>query len=66
MSDLILRPRLVNTEGKPVTKYALQLRFHESLGEVEYYDIAIVSLAMARDIIRAGKPIWLFGEPKDD
>lgn len=31
MPDLILRPRFVRTEGKPVTKYALQLRFHESL-----------------------------------
>ena len=65
MPDLILRPRIIHTDGAPVTKYALQLRFYESLGETEYYDIAVISLDVARDIVRSGAPSWLFGEPKE-
>lgn len=65
MPNLILRPRLISSDGKPIRKFALQLRYHESLGETEYYNIAHVNLAVAREIIRAGAPCWLFGEPKD-
>jgi hypothetical protein len=59
MSDLILRPSGM-IEGKP---WALQLRKHESLGEVEYLTIARVTDEVAREIIRAGAPYWLFGDP---
>ncbi len=61
MPDLILRPSGLTEDRK---KWALQLRFHESLGETEYYNIAFVSEDMARDIVKAGKPHWLFGEPQ--
>ena len=61
MPDLILRPS--NSAEKP---WALQLRYHESLGETEYYTIARVSREMADEIIRAGAPIWLYGEPREE
>jgi hypothetical protein len=61
MPDLILRPA---GGPEPVTKpWALQLRYHESLGETEYTTIARVSDAVAREIIRAGAAFWLFGDP---
>ena len=63
--DLILRPRIVHIQDNPVQRYALQLRYHESLGETEYYDIASVPLNVAQEIVRAGPAIWLFGEPKE-
>jgi hypothetical protein len=59
MPDLILRPSGLEG-GKP---WSLQLRYHESLGETEYDTIADVSDEVAREIIRAGKPFWLFGDP---
>lgn len=60
MPNLILRPSS-NVE-KP---WALQLRYRESLGETEYYTIARVSREAADEIIRAGTPIWLFDEPRE-
>ncbi len=62
MPDLILRPS--NTvPGKP---WALQLRFHESPGETRYITLARVTEELAWQIIAAGPPFWLFGEPKEN
>lgn len=61
MVDLVLRPSTL-VEGKP---FALQLRWHDSLGETEYYTIARVSEGLAEDIIRSGAPHWLFNEPSE-
>jgi hypothetical protein len=61
MVDLILRPSTL-VEGKA---FALQLRWHESLGETEYYTIGRVSEGLAEDIIRAGAPYWMLGEPAE-
>ncbi len=61
MPDLILRPA-----GGPEPsdkKWALQLRYHESLGETEYITIARVTDPAAREIIKAGAAFWLFGDP---
>jgi len=64
MPSLILRPSgLPEAKGRP---WALQVRYHESLGETEYYTLAYVSDPVARDIIKAGAPYWLFGEPKPE
>ena len=60
MADLILRPSGLAAEGKP---WALQLRFHESLGEVEYHTLTYVSDEVARQIEEAGAPFFLFGHP---
>lgn len=61
MSDLILRPSEI-VPGKP---WALQIRYHESVGETEYVTIACVTEETAREIIRAGASFWLFGDPDD-
>ena len=61
MPDLILRPTAL-IEGKP---WALQLRYYESLGEIEYVTLARVTEERAREIIKAGAAFWLFGEPKE-
>lgn len=61
MVDLILRPSgLEEKHNKP---WSLQLRNHSSVGEYEYLTLACVSDDTARDIIAAGNPRWLFGEP---
>lgn len=61
MVDLVLRPSgRPESENKP---WSLQLRWHESLGETEYLTLARVSDDMAQQIMRAGAPFWLFGEP---
>jgi hypothetical protein len=60
MVDLVLRPS--RTPGK----FYLELRRHGSMGEVEYATIASIDRHTADEIIRAGAPTWLFGEPKDD
>lgn len=62
MSDLILRSFGLSPPGKP---YALQIRKHESLGETEYYTICYVSLEMGKEIVKAGAPYWMFGEPQE-
>lgn len=62
MPDLILRP----SKLKANRPWALQMRWHESLGEVEYCTLALVTDQMAREIIKAGPAYWLFGEPKQD
>lgn len=59
MPDLILRPS-THVPGKP---WALQLRWHDSLGETEYQTLARVSDETARSIIEAGAAFWLFGDP---
>ena len=59
MADLVLRPSTLAPE-KP---WCLQLRWHECCGPTEYLTIARVSDEVARDIIRAGAPTWLFGDP---
>ncbi|MFG1399921.1 hypothetical protein [Roseixanthobacter pseudopolyaromaticivorans] len=61
MVDLILRPSsLEERHNKP---WMLQLRNHSSVGEVEYLTLAWVSDDTAREIVAAGNPRWLFGEP---
>lgn len=63
MSDLVLRPA---GGPEPITKpWALQLRYHESLGETEYVTIARVTEPVAREIIKAGAAFWLFGDPAE-
>lgn len=61
MANLILRP----SEVLPDKPWVLQLRRHESLGEVEYQTIARVDEKTARAIIEAGPAYWLVGEPKE-
>jgi hypothetical protein len=61
MVNLVLRPS--GLEERHNKRWALQLRTHESLGETEYHTIACVSDKAAQEIIRAGAPKWLFGEP---
>ena len=61
MVDLILRPSGL-LPGKP---WALQLRYHECCGPTEYHTITRVSDEVAREIIRAGTPFWLFGDPDE-
>lgn len=59
MPDLILRP----SEVHPDRPWALQLRYHESLGETEYHTVARVSEEVAREIVKAGAVRWLLGDP---
>lgn len=62
MVDLVLRPSgLV-----PKKPWALQLRYHESLGPTEYVTLLCCDESTAREIIRAGAPYWLFGDPDKD
>lgn len=61
MVDLVLRP----STRDPKRPWALQLRWHESVGEVEYTTLCLASDGLAREIIRAGAPFWLFGDPDD-
>lgn len=61
MADLILRPSTL-VEGKP---WALQLRSHESVGPTEYHSITRVSEEMAKAIVDAGEPFFLFGDPPE-
>jgi hypothetical protein len=61
MADLILRPTgLPENVNKP---WALQLRYHESVGETEYKTLCRVDDETAQEIMKAGKAEWLFGEP---
>ncbi|MDP9590638.1 UNVERIFIED_ORG: putative circularly permuted ATP-grasp superfamily protein [Shinella zoogloeoides] len=62
MPDLILRPSTL-VEGKP---WALQLRYHESVGPTEYFTITRVSDELGRSIVDAGAPFFLFGDPKEE
>lgn len=62
MVDLILRPSTID----PKNSFALQLRFHESLGETEYYTLCRISMVIADDIVRAGAPYFMFNEPEDE
>ena len=64
MPDLILRPSGLLKSDNPL--WALQLRYHESLGETEYHTIARVSDRVAREIIKAGGAYWLFGDPDEE
>jgi hypothetical protein len=57
--DLILVPSSTNQHI-----YLLRLR-EAGPAETEYHTIASVSLAVAKDIIRAGAAFWLHGEPDD-
>ncbi|WP_148210525.1 hypothetical protein [Beijerinckia indica] len=62
MPDLILRLSGL-LEGKP---WSLQLRYHDCCGPTEYITLTRVSDDTAKDIIKAGAPDWLFGEPDWD
>lgn len=59
--NLILRPSGL-VAGKP---WVLQLRYHGP-AETQYHTIARVSEEMAREIVAAGAPTWLFGDPDRD
>ncbi len=59
--DLILRPSTVHKD-KP---YALQLRDHGP-ADTEYYTIAHVSLPTALEVVDAGKPFFLYGDPREE
>lgn len=60
MVNLILRPTgLPEKLNKP---WALQLRVHGP-AETDYATLCRVSDETAREIIEAGAPYWLFGEP---
>lgn len=59
-ADLILRPSGL-VDGKP---WALQLRY-SGMAETNYHTIARVSEEVAREIIAAGAPFWLFGDPDE-
>lgn len=61
MPDLILRPARPEAP-KP---WALQLRFSD-MAETNYHTLCYVTEEQARDIIEAGKPYWLFGDPAGD
>lgn len=60
MPDLILRPT-----GLAEKPWALQLRYHESVGETEYHTVARITEEVAREIIKAGATRWLFGDPAE-
>lgn len=62
MVDLVLRP----AAAVPDRPFALQLRWHESLGETEYQTLCHVSRPLADEIIRAGGAYWLLGKPRED
>lgn len=62
MVDLVLRPSSLD----PKRPFALQLRWHESLGETEYVTLARVEQSVADEIIRAGAACYLFGEKEGD
>jgi hypothetical protein len=62
MVDLVLRPSGLGDERRG---WALQLRYHESVGPTEYVTITRVSVDAAREIIRAGAARWMFGAPED-
>lgn len=59
MADLILRPSVFDTR-KP---WALQLRYHDSVGPTTYQTLAYVEESTAREIVGAGEAFWLFGDP---
>jgi len=64
MVDLVLRPT-----GHPERlkkPWALQLRYHESLGGTDYETLCEVDDHTAKEIMRADKVRWLFGEPDWD
>lgn len=60
MPDLILRPSGLDD---PKRAWALQLRYHESVGETAYRTLCRISEDTAHEIIKAGAAGWLFGEP---
>jgi hypothetical protein len=60
MVDLVIRP---SGRNDPKQAWAVQLRWHESLGETEYQTLCRVPDEVAREIVRAGAPSWLFGDP---
>lgn len=63
MVNLVLRPSgITEAQGKP---WALQLRWHD-LGGTDYQTLCRVSDHTASEIMEAGAPYWLFGEPKWD
>lgn len=62
VADLILRPSTL-VEGKP---WALQLRYHDSVGPTDYHTITRVSDETARSIVDAGAPFFLFGDPPEE
>lgn len=61
MVDLVLIPSEIGKkQGKP---YSLCLRYHD-LGGTSYPLLTYVTGETAREIIRAGEPYWLYGEPR--
>lgn len=60
MSDLVVRPYDLRP-NQP--KWCLQLR-RTGMPETEYITLATGDDDWAREIIDAGAPFWLFGEPR--
>ncbi len=60
MADLVLRP-----SGIPDRPWSLQLRYHDCCGPTEYLTLTRVSEERAREIVHAGAPFWLFGDPDE-
>jgi hypothetical protein len=61
--ELILRPSgLEEKHNKP---WSLQLRYG-GMPETQYVTLARVSDDTAQEIMKAGAPSWLFGEPNWD
>jgi hypothetical protein len=58
MVSLVLRPSTLE-QDKP---WALQLRWH-GMAETTYFTIVRISESLAQEIIDAGTPTWLFGDP---
>lgn len=58
--ELVIKPSgFPESKGKP---WLLCLRVHD-LGGTDYLPLVYVSDAVAKDIIEAGAPSWLYGEP---
>jgi hypothetical protein len=60
MPNLILRASGLDD---PQNEFALQLRYHDSVGETDYLTLKHVSREIADDIVAAGACTWLFGRP---
>ena len=63
MPNLILRPSGLED---PLRAYTLQLRSHESVGEVEYRTLCRVGKWVAGELMRTGQVSWHGPEPWED
>lgn len=63
-ATLVLRPYTIDAESR-VTKWSLQLR-RAGMSETEYITFATGNEAWAREVVEAGAPYWLFGDPRKE